>query len=134
MQFLLFPENRMRFSGDRGDRSINGSVKKRVTLHAIYTRSLRFRVPSDSRVFLTFFSPTHFMAREKKLTHEMGREKKLKARPRESIHEIRAAGRESEGTRNRRDQSFNKTKNPLSKKILLTKLKKFCNINKRLFS
>ena len=33
----------------------------------------------------------------------MGREKKLKARPRESIHEIRAAGRESEGTRNRRE-------------------------------
>ena len=28
----------------------------------------------------------------------MARKKKLKARPRESIHEIRAAGRESEGT------------------------------------
>ena len=27
----------------------------------------------------------------------MARQKKLKARPRESIHEIRAAGRESEG-------------------------------------
>ena len=36
------------------------------------------------------------MAREKNLSHEMAREKKLKARPRESIHEIRAAGRESE--------------------------------------
>ena len=78
-------ENRMRFSGGTGSGK-KSCLSFRFLWNRKNGRPLRFAC----------FSPTH----------EMGREKKLKARPRESIHEIRAAGRESEGTRNRRRPVF----------------------------
>ena len=75
-------------------RPIHGSVKiASIFLYDVFSNSEGIRENSFPRVLLTFFSPSHFMAREKKLSHKwLGKKSSPKARPRKSIHEIRAAG------------------------------------------